>query len=279
MIKRNVTGRLLWSVACGIGLMGCGGATEVTSPESRSVGGAQVENAAPASSAAPARLTSVGTPPVLAPVEMQSAEIARGRELFQRLVSPGVSMEDWNQAHDDLVALGESVVPLLAEKLTEGTEPERELAGTTLALLGADAAQAIPALKAALQDSSRFVQANAAACLVQFPEHASDAVPTLVQLLKENDPQLRQLAAVNLNAAGVDVSAQLDLLKEILAQEESPDVLTPIIELVGRIGAAAEPLVPQLQKIAFEQSGDLGQAADFAIQQITEGAPEEPGNE
>lgn len=188
-------------------------------------------------------------------------------------------MEDWNQAHDDLVALGESIVPLLSEKLTGGTDPERELAATTLALLGPHAIAAVPALKAALQDDSPFVQANAAACLVQIPEHAADAVPTLTRLLRESDPQLRQLAAVNLNAAGVDVTEQMELLKEILAQEQSPEVLTPVVELVGRIGTAAEPLVPQLQKIAFEQRGDLGQAADVAIQQITEGVTPGPEGE
>lgn len=279
MNETNITGRLLLSVACGVGLMGCGGATQVTSPGGSADEVATVADHASTSEKAPALLRSVENPPMLAPVQVTPTVSPRARELFQSLVSPGVSMDDWNQAHDDLVALGESIVPLLSEKLTGGTEPERELAATTLALLGPHATAAVPALKTALQDDSPFVQANAAASLVQIPEHAADAIPTLTRLLQESDPQLRQLAAVNLNAAGVDVTAQIELLKEILAQEQSPEVLTPVVELVGRIGTAAEPLVPELQKIAFEQKGDLGDAAGLAIQQITQAAAMGPEGE
>ena len=41
--------------------------------------------------------------------------------------------------------------------------------------------------------------------------------------------------------------------------------MTPVIQLLGRIGPLAVGTVPQLQKIAFEQDGALKQAAEQAL--------------
>jgi hypothetical protein len=47
------------------------------------------------------------------------------------------------------------------------------------------------------------------------------------------------------------------------------DVVLPVVELLGRIGPAAEAAVPRLQQIAFEQEGEAGAAATAALEQIT----------
>lgn len=194
---------------------------------------------------------------------------AQTRRLFDSLVSPGSPQEDWDQTLEQLLAEGESATRVLAEKLTSGTNPEREMAATTLALLGPQAAAAAAQLEQALGDSLPFVQANAAATLIQLPEHAQKAIPALTRMLQADDPQLRQLAAVNLNAAQVVLAEHVVPLRQVLQQEQSNDVLTPVVELLGRIGKPAESALPELRKIAGEQSGDLGAAAQSAIQLIS----------
>jgi len=194
---------------------------------------------------------------------------ARARELVTLLSSPGTDLNQWEQAHAELLALGADAVPVLVTTLHNGNDMERELAATTLVLLGPNADQAVSALQNALQDPQLFVRANAAAALVQIPGASASAVPTLIALLNESDPQIRQLAAVNLGALGPDAQPYVNNLKQVLTRENSPEVLTPVVELLGRIGPPAEAAVPELQKIAFEQPGEVADAATHAIQQIT----------
>ncbi|WP_437228820.1 HEAT repeat domain-containing protein [Planctomicrobium sp. SH661] len=208
------------------------------------------------------------TPAPTEPTVVQVPEDPRARQLFETLIAPGTQLEDWDRTHGQLLEMGESAVRTLAEKLAHGTDAERELAATTLALFGPDASGATSQLLAALDDASPFVQANAAATLVQFPDHAQAAVPTLIKLLQADDPQLRQLAAVNLNAAGTATAGHVESLKVALSQENTADVLSPVVELLGRIGPQAESALPELKKIASEP-GELSAAAQSAIQLIS----------
>ena len=192
----------------------------------------------------------------------------QAREIFDSLLSPSTANDDWDRILEQLLAEGDAAVRVLADRLQTGTDAERELAATTFALLGPQAAPASQTLIAALADPLPFVRANVAATLVQLPDCTADAVPALIQLLHADDPQLRQMAAVNLNAAGMATVSHVESLKQALSQNQSEEVLTPMVELLGRLGKPAESALPELQKIAFEQSGELGAAATSAIQQI-----------
>ncbi|WP_175517679.1 HEAT repeat domain-containing protein [Planctomicrobium piriforme] len=239
-----------------LSLSGCGGGSTAPAAQSPAV------LTVPAAEKAPA-IRSAST--------VDTIQARRARELVSLLTQPGADLPNWEEAHTELLELGPHAVPVLAEKLQHGTDVERELAATTLALVGPSAGDAATALVAALQDSSPFVRANAAAALVQLPDYSRQAIPTLIGLLDADDPQLRQLAAVNLSAVGADASPYVDNLKRTLAQTNPPEVLTPVVELLGRIGAPAEPALPELQKIKFEQPGEVGDAATNAIQLITGG--------
>lgn len=209
------------------------------------------------------------------PIQVASEDV-RARTLFAALVSPSNPQVDWDQTLEQLLAEGASATRVLAEKLSGGTDPEREMAATTLALIGPEAAGAAKELEKALDDPLPFVQANAAATLIQLPDHSQQAIPALTRLLLAEDQQLRQLAAVNLNAAGVVLTEHVTPLRQVLQHEQSNDVLTPVVELLGRIGKPAEAALPDLKKIADEQPGDLGSAATSAIQLIsgeTESSP------
>lgn len=253
---------------CCVGMTGCSGETERSTATTVS-SQHQQQSLSVAEQDSPT-LTRAATPPLL--TEFAPPDDAQARNLFEILASPSTRLEDWDQTHQELLELGESTVRVLAEKLKQGTAVERELAATTLALLGPDAVLARNELLQALEDDSLFVQANAAAALVQLPDGAGQAIPTLARLLSADDPQLRQLAAVNLNAAGAATAGHLDSLKLALSQENTVEVLTPVVELLGRIGKPAEAALPELRKIAFEQSGELQAAASSAIHLIQDEA-------
>ncbi|WP_417848468.1 HEAT repeat domain-containing protein [Thalassoglobus sp.] len=189
-------------------------------------------------------------------------------DAFEKLVTPASSIEAWEKAHQTVLDLGESVVPLLADRLINGNNIERETAASTLISFGPDAEGAIPELRSALKDTVPFVRANAAITLVQFPKEAPRAVSVLVTLLEHDDPTLQQMAAMNLSFLGEDASPHVADLTRILETTEGPELLLPVVELLGRIGPAAETAVPKLKQIAFEQKGEVGAAANSAIQLI-----------
>jgi hypothetical protein len=54
-----------------------------------------------------------------------------------------------------------------------------------------------------------------------------------------------------------------------LSTETSPAVLRPVVELLGRIGPAAQPAVKDLERLVQQQPGEVGTAAQAAIQLIS----------
>lgn len=92
----------------------------------------------------------------------------------------------------------------------------------------------------------------------------------LVGLLDSDDSQLRQMAATNLNAVGPEAGKHVEHLAKALTRDDPPEVLGPVVELLGRIGRPAQAAVPGLQKIVFERRGELRDAASIAIQLITD---------
>lgn len=192
----------------------------------------------------------------------------RAEDLLQILTRSGTSAETWEESHAELLGLGEAAVKVLLKALKSGSDIERELAATALVLIGPDAVAAADGLEAALKDRSPFVRANAASALLQFPDRASVAIPALIHFLDDEDPQLRELAAMNLSSAEIDASPYVEALRKSLTRENSSEVTTAIVALLGRTGTAAKPAVPTLQKIVFEQPGTVGSAAENAIQQI-----------
>lgn len=215
--------------------------------------------------------------PLLMPVETGSEKALPAQPLhfnqdivqaFEKLMAPADSFEDWEKAHQALLNFGKDAVPLLAHKLQRGEALERETAASSLVAFGPDAEPAIAALRNALQDDVPFVRANAAVTLVQFPEESKLAIPVLVSFLEHTDPNLQQMAAMNLSALGTDASLHVKELTRILGRTDGPEILLPVVELLGRIGPAAEVAVPKLKQIAFEQTGEIQNAARSAIQLI-----------
>lgn len=204
--------------------------------------------------------------PILAETFVFDPELLKS---FEALLTPLDSFEKWEAANQKLLKFGDPAVPLLAQKLREGNDVERELAASTLVLVGPAAKAAIPALRKGLTDEIPFVRANSAVALVQFPEESAVAIPVLVALLEHEDSNLQQLAAMNLSVLGEEASPHVAQLTKILKlKSDDREVVIPVVQLLGRIGPAAGSAIPQLKQIAFEQKGEVSDAATSAIQLI-----------
>lgn len=243
---------------CGfIASAGCGNSPSESAPDQLVSGDPVVLPAGPA-----------GIAPAVEPVQAAQAK-HRASELLDQLIRPGIEGADWDTAQAEIVQLGAGAVSALAAALTDDNLVRREMAASMLALLGPEAISAAPELRAALQDASPFVKANAAAALVQFPEHAPAAVAALIELLSATDPQLRQLAVMNLGVVDTEAAGHVPQLVNAIRTETAPEVLLPVLQLLGRIGPAAQPALPRIEQLASQSTGEVSDAASQAIQLIS----------
>ena len=61
----------------------------------------------------------------------------------------------------------------------------------------------------------------------------------------------------------------IEQLARALDSEILPEVIVPVVQLLGRIGPPAQAALPELRKIANEHPGDVSDAAAAAIQLIS----------
>jgi hypothetical protein len=204
------------------------------------------------------------TPTPAPPAPPSPIEIA-----FQTLLRPGVSTDEWETAHQALIGYGVAAVPVLRDGLNSTNPLAREWAASLLALNTDAAKLATKELTECLTDPSGYVRANAAAALAFVPGNEEVAAPVFVELISSPDPQLRRLAAMNLGTLPTLSPAQVRQVSTALGDSD-PEVVRPIVDLLGRIGPSAKPALPKLQQIAFEQTVDesLQSAAQQAVQLI-----------
>ncbi len=186
---------------------------------------------------------------------------------FEKLFEPNLDAEKWESAHLSLVEAGAEAVPVLKKELESSDVSRREQAASILSLLGAVSEPAVPQLLKSLSDESAFVRATSAAALASFSTHQERAKATLLELLDSSDPELRRLAATNLSILG-DSASDLVPRLTLALDDADGEVVRPIAQLLGQIGGAARPALPKLQKIAFEQQGDVKEAATLAVEMI-----------
>lgn len=252
-------GRWAWWLIASLAVAGCGTA-ETPAPVAQTT-----PTAEPSPAIAPAMPAEANPPPATAAAPAPAVN-TRATAAWERFNHPG-SPEEWEQAQQELIDLGADAAPVLVQALQSGFAPEREMAAGLLMQLGPDVPGVTKPLLAALSDESPFVRANAATALCFRPGHEDQVVPVLAALLASDDPHLRELAAMNLSNFGPEAAGSVPHLTQAL-ERAPPDALRPIVELLGRIGPAAEPARPKLQQIAFEQEGDTREAATAALELI-----------
>ena len=167
---------------------------------------------------------------------------------------------------------GGAAVPVLAQLLQSGKVEARWRAADLLGQMGADARDAAPALVQALSDADPHVCAVAATALAAIGPAGPEAVPPLRDLLGSDNavPALRALARYGDKAAAV-VPRAIELLRD-----EDSEVRWNAARTLGKIGPAAKEAVPALtaamhdrealvREHAAEALGDIGAAAKDAV--------------
>lgn len=222
-------------------------------------------------------ITPSGTPAEAFPAKAFAALAPIDPEVeaaFEKLLGGTLDVDAWEQTQQSIIDAGPGAASLLARELESPDVARREQASSIVVLLGSGAEAAVPALQKAVSDSSAFVRANAAAALAQFPDHRDVAKQALVKLLDAEEPELRRLAAMNLSLLGSQAEDLVPRLTLALDDKDT-EVVRPIAQLLGEIGPPAKPALEKLQQIAFEQEGEVKEAATQAVQKI-EGQPSNP---
>jgi predicted component of type VI protein secretion system len=112
--------------------------------------------------------------------------------------------------------------------LLKSADPaERRKAATALHSLGPDAKEAVPALRAALEDSDPEVRMWAAVTLVNNRCYDKATIPILLEVLRNDNPVLRQVACLSLGIipySDAERETVVPLLKECATKDPDEDV-------------------------------------------------------
>lgn len=138
-----------------------------------------------------------------------------------------------------------------------------------LGMIGTDAADAVPALKAMLQHPRSFVRVNAALALLRIA-NVKDGEKTLESGLKSRYGQVRSYAAEGLWLLRKDRRSIPELIRILDQHEiETLNERYTACRVLGRIGKEARPALPFLKNAASNPDLDLSRAAITAVEQIT----------
>jgi HEAT repeat protein len=127
---------------------------------------------------------------------------------------------------------------------------------------------AVPKLIKALQNDD--LQSLAVAVIQRLGPKAKDAVPALIDELKDPSPEYRHEVEFALGAIGPDAKAAVPaLIKEM--QDEDPRVRRTACYALGKIGPAASEAIPTLQKNLTSDDKLLKLASIWALLRIEVG--------
>ena len=176
------------------------------------------------------------------------------------------------KAVDALVQYGDEIVPAVIEVLQD-----RKLGGSrlsaarTLAALGPGAEEAVPELIEAMKESDWPDRDGAAEALGQIRRQLDKTVPALIEVMAgDDDERVRAKAAQALGRIRPDGGEAIAALAAAL---EDPDVnvQAEAAEALEKIGPNARAAVPALEKAARTEDFILKQAAQEALKAIRGG--------
>jgi HEAT repeat protein len=165
-----------------------------------------------------------------------------------------------------LEKLGPAAVPVLQKALQHRDKFVRQNAITALGNMSAGAAPALPAVRAALQDSELDVRMAAGEALTKLdPATPLDALVTeLSKQLEGKDEQDCQKALTALGKLGPSAKASVPTLIKVV-KSGTPPQRKEAVEALGKIGPAARDAVPALIDALKDKETDKKLSADSAL--------------
>jgi HEAT repeat protein len=158
-------------------------------------------------------------------------------------------------------------IPLLVEQLTHGHRSERAKAARELGKFGETAAEAIPALVAAVEGPDHWVGARAADALGSIGPAAADAVPPLIEALASEYVELEASAARALGRIGPAAEDAVPSLLKMLEHDHSY-VRVPAAVALWRIDQRTDVVVPVLREGLTDTRMDVRREAEAALASI-----------
>ncbi|KPK43280.1 MAG: hypothetical protein AMJ65_06255 [Phycisphaerae bacterium SG8_4] len=129
------------------------------------------------------------------------------------------------KASDDLASMGKPVVSQVAKALSSKSRRRGRFAARTLRQIGPDAADAIPALLETLKDSDALTREYTVEALAKMVGQAEQVLPALQQVIHDEDEDVRRqasLAIARLTEALKSPAAQGGKPAAAAAQQASP---------------------------------------------------------
>lgn len=124
--------------------------------------------------------------------------------------------------------------------------------------------EAIPTLLQALKDEDPYVRAIAADALGNFPENADRIVPSLVVALQDEDSYVRAEAARSLETIGPASIVALPRLIALLDDEDRHVRLT-VLGALESLGSKAADAIPQLVEVHNKDQDELNRAVALRV--------------
>lgn len=170
-------------------------------------------------------------------------------------------------------------VPVLAAILTGDADVEsRRRAALALAKLAPASASAAPALARALEeDEIADVRMNAALALGELREHARPAVPALIRALQRRANRtnletftvtIQEAAALALGRSTAGTPDGVPALLEALDRARTVNKRRIVARSLGEVGPAAQAAEPRLRALLADNSQDVREAAQEALEKI-----------
>jgi HEAT repeat protein len=216
--------------------------------------------------------------------------------------APGASTINRKKLSDGGAAAAPVLIDLLQQdKGPEAAEVRRE-AAQALGLMGPEAKTATRALGEALHDSDPYVRVAAADALGKMAPEGIEAIPALIDMLATPDrlPSIKALTRYR-GAASSAIPALVGLLKDpepevrgetcealgdmkattavpalvAVLEDPVPEVRAHAAEALGEMGPSANEALPALRKCLKDQSEIVRREAKEAIDQIDPKAKED----
>ncbi len=165
-----------------------------------------------------------------------------------------------------------ATVPALTDALHDPTEKVRVYAAAALVSVTGKAARSAPILVEALASRDQQVVWWAAGALDLAALHDPAALePVLLRAIRHKNSNVRAIALARLGANKLlsrDRAVALEIFSAAL-QDESPDVRTRALELLGDMGNEAQPALPEIKKNLQDPNETVRRKARQAVQKIT----------
>jgi RNA polymerase sigma factor (sigma-70 family) len=161
------------------------------------------------------------------------------------------------------------LVPVVLKMAADAQDDDRPHALWALPAIGADAADAVPVLRKALQDqSSQYARMLAAQALSQYGPQAKEVLPALYQALTDADSQVRVDAAGAVWQVEQKSDKAMPVLMKALQEVNQGAARQRAIHYLGKMGPQAREAFPALLALWKDNAAGDRQAIAKALKAI-----------